>query len=92
MNQIWRLSVDDYLEIVELAKQHGKKPGDSMEAELREVMEKKNIKPAGCTELTKEEILREVTSKGQKVLHMNVDNDGTTKFVCHKPKENTDEC
>jgi hypothetical protein len=70
MNSIWQLDIDTYFEIIELAKSHGKKEGDSMLDEFIEIMERKNIKPISHTELNKEELIREWASHGKKILDM----------------------
>lgn len=70
MKQIWQLNIEQYFEIVELAKAHGKKAGDNMEDEIFEIMNKYNIKPSGCTELTQDELANEIASKGNKVLNV----------------------
>lgn len=83
MNQIWKMTINDYLNIIELAKLRGKKAGESIEDELRQYMKEKDQKPTGHTELTHEEMLNEWASKGQKVLSMET-KEGKTIFKIPK--------
>lgn len=85
MQQIWNITIDDYIEVIELAKSHGKKTGESMEEEFLEIMKKKNCKPLGITELTKEEYINEAVSKNNSVLSIESDSEGT-KYKTFKPK------
>ena len=87
MNTIWSGSIDDYLEACDLAKSRGKQPGDSMEAEFIEIMQKKGIKPIGHTELNKEELIQEASSKKQSIFQMEVDNQGKSTYKFIKPEE-----
>ena len=80
MKRIWHITLNDYLEIVKRAKAGGLKPGDSMEDYLEEYMEEQGKEPSGHTELTKEELLREWTSKGKKVLDVETDNEGKQSY------------
>jgi hypothetical protein len=77
MRQIWKLTINDYINIVELAKLHGKKVGESIEDELRQYMKERGQKSVGHTELTHDEMLKEYASKGQKVLSMETKDDKT---------------
>jgi len=40
MNDMWIITAEIYLEIIELAQKHGKKQGDSMQEEFEEVKKK----------------------------------------------------
>lgn len=79
MKELWHLTADEYIEIVEISKELGIKPGESMEPVLRAYMEIKGKKSAGCTELTMDEMLKEIASKGNKVLGMET-KDGKTIY------------
>lgn len=63
MNNLWLISVEDYLEIMEeaiiLGKQRGKQEGDNLEEEFFEIAKMKNKIPKhlGTTELDKDLIL-----------------------------------
>lgn len=76
MNYLWNIEIQDIKEAQELARSRGKKEGDSYEVEFLEIMKKKGKKPCGATELTKEELLNEYTSKGKSVLDISVDKEG----------------
>ena len=65
----------------------GKKPGDSYEVEFLEIMEAKGKKPLGASELTKEELVKEYSSKGATVLDVQTDNKGDQTLKIIKPKE-----
>lgn len=80
MNNIWSLKLDEYLEIVELAKKNGCQPGESMEKYVIEYMKERNRKPIGVTELTKEEMVKEHVSHGKNVISMETDKEGNTKY------------
>ena len=87
MKYIWNVTIEDYLEVIELAKKNGKKAGDSMETELLQVMKKKNKKPIGATELTIEEMMKEQASHGKKVLGIETDKTGKQTYKIAKPKK-----
>jgi len=76
MNYLWEITVDDYLKVCDMAKENGKKPGDSMQQEFLEYMEQKNIKSIGATELTKKELQKEYKSHDKKVLNIKTDANG----------------
>ena len=86
MNYLWQMTIDDYLEIIELARVHGKKPGDSMEEELNEYMQARGKKSIGATELTQDELLKEHASHGKKVLSIETDKNGKQKYKIIKKK------
>jgi hypothetical protein len=87
MKYIWSITADDYLEIIELAKKHGKKEGDSMEDELIEVMESKGKKALGATELTLNELAQEYASKGKSILSVEHDSQGQASYKVTKKDE-----
>lgn len=68
MNSLWSLTIDEYLEICDIARENGVQPGESMEPYIMAYMQFKNKKPIGHTELTKEEYIKEIISKGKTVL------------------------
>lgn len=83
MQNVWSISVDDYLAIIKLAKEHGKKPGDDMTDELIEYTNNKNIEPVGKTELNKDEYIKELSSHDKKILSIETDAKGQTSFNIH---------
>ena len=78
MNNIWTMSIEDYLTIMEeaivLGKERGKKEGDNLEQEFFEIAKKKEmldkIKKLGATELNKEELKEQYKMKGLDVLDL----------------------
>ena len=88
MNQLWSITVDDYLEVVTRAKAAGLKPGDSMEAIFLEYMKEKGQASFARTEFTKEEILSELLEKNDSILDVTTDKEGKTKFQVINKKEN----
>jgi len=78
MNNIWSISIDDYITIMEeaiiLGKERGKKEGDNLEQEFFEIAKKKEmldkIKKLGATELNKEELKEQYKMKGLDVLDL----------------------
>lgn len=87
MKYLWKLNIDDYIEVVELAKKNGKKPGDSIEVELLEIMEKKGQKHFAATELNRNELLEEYKSKGIKALSVEVNKVGKTIYKFNKQEK-----
>jgi hypothetical protein len=88
MKYVWaNVNIDNILEAIELAKKHGKKAGDSYEAEFLEIMKNKNIKPSGSTELSMDELLKEGASHGQTILGMETNKEGKTQYKIIKKKE-----
>jgi hypothetical protein len=87
MKSIWQITIEDYLNIVEMAQKNGKKSGESMEEEFLEYMKLKNKKSIGHTELNKEELIKEVVSHDKKVLNFWTDKDGKMIVEIHKKKD-----
>jgi rRNA maturation endonuclease Nob1 len=64
------MDISTYLEIVELAKKHGKKPGDEMNEELIEVMKKKGkIQYLGKTDKDLDLLAGELRERGIRVFN-----------------------
>ena len=80
MNSIWKISIDEYLEIVQIGQEMGLKAGDSLEQILLAYMEMKGRKPEGMTELNRAELLTELASHNQKILDISVDSKGQQTF------------
>lgn len=89
MNQVWAMSMDDYLNIVERAQKEGVKPGESMAKQMKEYMEEKNIKPIANTELTKDEFIAEQVSHDKKIFEMRNNKEGDTEYRFISPKNET---
>jgi hypothetical protein len=78
MNNIWLISIDDYITIMEeaiiLGKERGKKEGDNPDKEFFEIAEKKGmlnkVKKLGATELNKEELKEQYKMKGLNILDL----------------------
>jgi hypothetical protein len=85
MRTVWNITIEDYLNVVELAKANGKKTGDSMEKEFIEYMKSKNKKPDCNTELNNEELMLLYADKGKRALNIRTEN-GKTKFYTVEPK------
>lgn len=81
MNKVWVLNLDTvkyFYNVVDNLQKEISHKLNSYEREIvfLEVMKIKKIKPAGQNELTKDEFIKELVSKGKKIL--NVDKDGFT--------------
>ena len=88
MNKIWVINLDileEFYEVVEKLEKDIEQTLNSHEREIAflELMKIKDIKSAGQNELTKDEFIKELASKGKKIL--NVDKDGFT-FIKKKEK------
>ena len=73
-NEVFILdSIDTYLKICKLAKAKGKKPGDSMEAEFKEIMQANpnKFQSLGVTDKDIGQITGDLRENGQKVLNFN---------------------
>lgn len=86
MRNIYQLTIDDYIEVVELAKLRGCQVGEDMTPYFLEVMTKKGINPSGCTELSNDELMKESASHGKNVLSIET-KDGKTIYKTAKQKE-----
>jgi len=83
MNNIWSISIDDYLTIMEeaimLGKERGKKEGDNLEQEFFEIAKKKGlinkIKHLGTTEMDKDLLAGNLREEGLKILNLGEKND-----------------
>jgi hypothetical protein len=79
MNNIWSISINDYLTIMEeaiiLGKERGKKEGDNLEQEFFEVAKKKGltdkIKHLGTTEMDKDLLCGNLREEGLRILDLN---------------------
>lgn len=69
---MWKITIDTYLEIIELAAKHGKKSGDSMQEEFEEVMKKKKeqFKHLGVTNKDVDLMAGDMREKGLKILNI----------------------
>lgn len=69
----FQLDLDTYFKIVKLAKAKGKKPGDSMEEELIEIMRAnpKKIKSIGKTDKDLDILAGDLRENGLKILNLN---------------------
>ena len=70
---VWMTDIETILEVYELAKQHGKKPGDSIEEEFIEIMKKKQIKPIGSTDQDIDMLTGNLRENGIKVRNLKED-------------------
>ena len=84
MKSVWKLTVEEYFEIVAIAKADGCLPGESLEPYLIKYMQEKGKKSSAHTELTKEEMIKEYNSHGKSVLSSEVDDKGKTKYKYYK--------
>lgn len=92
MNYIWHdVEYDDIIEAQALARERGKKAGESYEVEFLEIMEKKGKKPSGATELNQTEFLQEYASHGKNIAHVEVDYKGNQTLKIHKKRDNIEE-
>jgi len=87
MQSLWSISVEDYFEVVRRAKEAGIKEGESMEEIFIAYMKEQNKNPIGSSELSMDELLKEGASHGQKILGMETDKEGKTKYKIVKKKE-----
>jgi hypothetical protein len=87
MNSLWQITIDDYINIVEICQELGMKPGDDMEPVFIEYMKMKGQKPFGHTELNKEELLNDFTQKHGNILDISTDDKGKQTFEIHKKEE-----
>lgn len=71
-NYIWQITLEDYFEVIKLAKKHGKKTGDSMQEELEEYLKNKkhNIKLIGKTDMDIDLLTGNLRENGLKVLNI----------------------
>ena len=89
MQFAWKCTMEDILEAQTLARECGKKPGESYEVEFLEVMAKKGQKPACATELTHDELLAQYAEKDKTILDISHNAQGQqTLRVIKKKKEN----
>lgn len=67
---MWSITIEDYVEIIDLAKKNGKKTGDNIEEEMLEIMKKKSKKPFGTTDKDIDMLTGELRDKGIKVINL----------------------
>ena len=71
MNEIWRITMEQYMEVINLAIKHGKKEGDSMQEEFIEIKKKYLLTPIGTTDKDLDQLTGELRENGKKVLNLN---------------------
>jgi len=73
MKNMWLLDLDTVIEIFELAKKHGKKEGDNIQAEFDEIMKKypDKFKYLGNTNKDIDLLTGDLREKGLKILNLN---------------------
>jgi len=73
MKHAFMMDIDTYLEIVELAHKHGKKAGDSLQAEFEEVLKLKKvkIKYLGATNKDADLLTGDLREEGLNILNLN---------------------
>ena len=84
MKAVWSITTDDYLAICKIAMKNGKKPGEDMTQELLEYMKKKNVKPIGHTELTKDEQVADLIARGRKPMEIETNKEGKSTYKFYK--------
>lgn len=67
MNLLWSFTIDQYLEVIDLAQLNGKVAGDLMTEEFEVIAKKYNLKPLGTTELDIDMLTGELRDSGIKV-------------------------
>ena len=87
MQFMWTVTIEDILEAQALARERGKKAGESYEAEFLEVMEKKGQKPACATELTHDELLAQYAENDKTILDISHNAEGEQTLRVIKKKE-----
>jgi ribosomal protein L7/L12 len=91
MNALWSVTIDQYFEIIQRAKDAGLKPGDDMTKIFKEYMAEQGLKPIGHTELTKDELAKEYASHNKKTLDISHNSEGVPKIQVIKAKDNIEE-
>jgi len=90
MNSLFYITIDEYFEIVKLAKEKGLNPGDNMTPIFLKYIKEKGIKPIANTELNKDELIREYLSKDKKILDISVDKEGKSNYKIYKKENDND--
>ncbi len=85
MNSLWAITIDDFLEVVKRGQEAGLKPGDSLEQIFKEYMQEKGQTPFGNTELTRDELLNDLSQKHGNVLDITTDSEGKSEYRIIKP-------
>lgn len=91
MQNLWNITIDDYLEVVKRAKEAGIKAGESMETIFLEYMEEKGQKSFGATELTKEELANDLAQKHGNILSIETDSQGVQSYKVTKKSDDIEE-
>jgi len=71
-NDVWLMTPEIYMEIYELAMKHGKKAGDSMTEEFKEILEKRKgeIKHLGTSDKDVDLVAGNLREEGLKILNL----------------------
>ena len=91
MNSLWKIEMEDYFNVVKIAQELGRKPGESMEDIFIEYMKMKGIKPFAHNEFNKDEQLQQLAEKNGPVLDISTDTNGNQSYKVIKKNENFDE-
>lgn len=89
MNQLFQITIEDYLEVIKRAKEAGVQPGESMEQIFLEYMEEKGQKSFARTELSKKELISDLSNKHGNILEINTDDKGQQQMKIHKKEDLT---
>lgn len=88
MQYIWtNVKIEDIFEAQKLARERGKKAGESYEEEFLEVMQAKCKSPSGATELNKEELISEYLSHDKKIIDISHNSEGKAEYRVMKKKD-----
>lgn len=88
MQEYWNITIDEYLEVVELSKQFGITAGQSMEPIFLAYMKLKGKRPFGRGEFTKAELLQQLMEKNGNILDIETDSQGKQTYKIIKKEEN----
>jgi len=87
MNKLWKITIDEYMEVVKRSKEAGLKAGDDMTPIFLQYMAEKNQKAIGANEFTHEELLDQLSEKHGNVLDISTNDDGTQTCKIHRKKD-----
>jgi len=80
MNSLWKIEIEDYLNVVKIAQELGRKPGESIEDVFLAYMEMKGMKPISANEFTKDELLQQLAEKNGNVLDIAINKEGKQSY------------
>jgi hypothetical protein len=89
MNELFSITLDDYIEVIRRAREAGIKDGESIEPIFFAYAKEKGITSFARTELNKAELLTDLAEKHGTIMDISTDEKGVQSLNIVKKEENS---